>query len=51
MLSATSTIGLGSAFDSASGKVVIAHRDGGDTNKGKAVAGTAVSATEIIVKG
>ena len=38
--------GTGATFDSSNNKVVVAYRDGGDSNKGKAIVGT-VSGTGI----
>ena len=43
---AGTVVEFGATFDSANGKVVFAYKDGGDSNKGKAIIGT-VSGTSI----
>ena len=48
VMNAGSTTGFAAAFDSSTGKVVIAFSDGADSNKGKAIVGTVDAANNSI---
>jgi hypothetical protein len=46
---ADTTIFISAAYDVASGKVVIAYRDSGDSNRGKAIVGTVAAGTSAYI--
>lgn len=46
---AATTIFISAAYDVASGKVVIAYRDSGDSNRGKAIVGTVAAGTSAYI--